>query len=88
MLWAICPSERSKGPEFSLTQTVEEMRQHGFAQMENAREKQKSLSSLQVHISLLLASHIPIISINRNHHFIPRQIFQSLRRRARWLSRT
>lgn len=87
MLWAICPSERSKGLEFSLTQTMEEMRQHGFAQMENVREKQKSLNSLQVHISLLLASDIPIIS-NRNHHFIPRQIFRRSRRRARWLSRT
>lgn len=44
-------------PEFSLTRAVEEIRQHGFAQMENLREKQRTLSSLQVHISLLSASH-------------------------------
>lgn len=36
--------------EFSLTQAVEEVRQHGFAQIEKLGEKQKTLSSLQVHV--------------------------------------
>lgn len=42
--------------EFSLNQAVEEIRQHGFVQIETLREKQKTLSSLQVHISLVSAS--------------------------------
>ena len=44
-------------PEFSLTQAVEEIRQQGSAQIENLRENQKTLSSLQVHALLVLALH-------------------------------
>lgn len=48
---------------------MEEIRQHGFAQIENLREKQKTLSTLQVHLSPLLASPSPNIPNMNNLHF-------------------
>lgn len=72
-------------PEFSLTGTVEEIRQHGLAQIENLREKQETLSSLQVHPSVVPASHKAKFPSTNNPHFISRQLFRRLRRRARRL---
>lgn len=59
-------------PEFSLTRAVEEIRQHGFAQIESLSEKQKTLSSLQVHVGPPAASRS-----RKSEHKQPQLPFQA-----------
>ena len=44
------PSGTEDIPGFSLAKAVQDVSQHGYAQMETLREKENKLSSLQVHL--------------------------------------
>ncbi|XP_075950653.1 coiled-coil domain-containing protein 122 isoform X1 [Anarhichas minor] len=47
----MCPSGTQEKRGFSLTKAVEDVSQHGFAQIESLKEKQKTLISLQATLS-------------------------------------
>lgn len=49
-----CPSETQEKPGFSLTEAVEDVSQHDYAQIEALKENQKTVSSLQVHLYPLI----------------------------------
>lgn len=56
-------SSGTKGkPDYSLTKAVEDVSQHGYAQTEALKEKQKTLSTLQVHFLYYLHDALKTLS--------------------------